>query len=142
MSTKYKESADVPTEVLADRLNDLVKIICGPEKDLSRHFSMRVPAELDYCADLVISESGQRLLRLESMLAEKETEIDRLSNICTELKPLVHGIANWERNNGTASCLFTTEEKTKILEIIMHWAIEHSMRRIDEELSGNPEGEK
>lgn len=63
MSNKYKHGDRVPTDVLADRLDELANDIT--KADLSQ-FVMRIPAELDHCPDLVLSEAAKRLRELEA----------------------------------------------------------------------------
>jgi hypothetical protein len=65
MSTKYKESKDVPISVLCLRLNELSEAITKGQKSVNREFVMRVPAELDCDADLVIGEAARRLKQPE-----------------------------------------------------------------------------
>jgi len=69
MSNKYKTGDDVPTKVLAYRLEELSD--CITKSDLSQ-FVMRVPAELDHCPDLVMSIAADRLVSLEAQLKERE----------------------------------------------------------------------
>ncbi len=64
MSTKYKQSKDVPTEVICDRLKELSDSITKGEKPFTREFTMRVPAELDRDADLILAEASRRLREL------------------------------------------------------------------------------
>ncbi len=60
MSRKYKRSSDVPNEVLAARLFELALAI--PNKNLREgELTMRIPAEVDRDADLVIGEAARRL---------------------------------------------------------------------------------
>ena len=61
MSTKYKNSKDVPTETLTARLKELADAICGGKKSFDNEFTMRVPAECDRDADLVLAESARRM---------------------------------------------------------------------------------
>jgi len=81
MSNKYKHGDVVPTMVLALRLKDLAKNITKPKKGTSdwSEFYMSIPAQLDRDADLVLGESGRRLLELEQELkaAREETELMR-----------------------------------------------------------------
>ena len=65
MSTKYKHSKDVPTSTLADRLDELATTVT---KGDTSPFVMRVPAELDYCPDLVMSAAARRLRVYEDVL--------------------------------------------------------------------------
>lgn len=66
MSTKYKKSADVPTEVIIKRLEELSNAVTKGRAAVSGEFTMRIPAELDRDADIVLSEAAQRLRRLIS----------------------------------------------------------------------------
>ena len=76
MSTKYKQSKDVPSEVLCARLKELGRAVSNGRESITREFYMRVPAEVDNDADLVISEAGRRIKRLEARL-EKILELDQ-----------------------------------------------------------------
>lgn len=58
MSNKYEHSYDVPTDVIADRLDELATAVTKKNLD---EFDMRIPAELDRDADLVLSEAARRL---------------------------------------------------------------------------------
>lgn len=65
MTTRYKNSSDVPDSVLADRLEQLSDAVVarmkGDESRFSNEFTCRIPAELDRDADLVLTESAKRL---------------------------------------------------------------------------------
>ena len=62
MSRKYKDSDEVPNEVIADRLEELSNIVArGGKEAINREFVMRIPAELDRCPDLVMSIAASRL---------------------------------------------------------------------------------
>jgi hypothetical protein len=67
MSAYYRHGDRVPTEVLCARMQELVAATVE-----GRHgeFTMRIPAELDRDADLVLSEAAKRLRELEACLAE------------------------------------------------------------------------
>jgi hypothetical protein len=69
MSTRYKRSCDVPTETLILRLEELAHIIAIPGKDIRSEFSMRIPAEVDRDADLVMVEAARRL---QVMIGERK----------------------------------------------------------------------
>ena len=58
MSTKYKEPQEVPTSVLIARLKQLSAAIANGDKG---ELTMRVPAELDRDADVVLAEAVKRL---------------------------------------------------------------------------------
>lgn len=64
MSTRYKRSADVPNDVLAASLKELAHIIATG--NLGSEFTMRVPAELDRDADLVLAEAANRIMLLDA----------------------------------------------------------------------------
>ena len=73
MSDKYNFADEVPTKVLSERLEDLANQIT---KGNLNQFVMRVPAEVDYCPDLVLSASGIRMESLEKQLEAKDKEIE------------------------------------------------------------------
>lgn len=58
MSTKYKDPNEVPTYVLTARLKELSKAIANGDFN---ELNMRIPAEVDRDADIVISEAARRL---------------------------------------------------------------------------------
>lgn len=70
MSTKYKNSRDVPLNVIIARLSELSDAVAGGRGSQEREFTMRIPAECDRDADLVIDEAASRLAKLH---AENET---------------------------------------------------------------------
>lgn len=64
MSRKYKLGDRVPTKVLIKRLEELSEAITKGKEATEREFTMRVPAELDRDADLVLSQAAKRLREL------------------------------------------------------------------------------
>lgn len=64
MSNKYKHGNEVPTKVLCKRLDELADAVTKGPKGYNE-FTMRVPAELDRDADLVLSEAAIRLTNLD-----------------------------------------------------------------------------
>lgn len=58
MSTKYKDVSEVPTSVLAERLEELANAVANNNMS---EFTMRIPAEVDHDADIVIKEAAKRL---------------------------------------------------------------------------------
>ena len=70
MSTQYKRPEDVPTEVLADRLDELADVICKKRDRIDAEFTMRIPAECDRDADIVLSEAARRLREQDNGSAE------------------------------------------------------------------------
>lgn len=65
MSTKYKHGETVPADVLVARLRELSKAVTEGREAVLREFTMRVPAELDRDADLVLSSAADRIAELE-----------------------------------------------------------------------------
>jgi len=74
MSTKYKSSKDVPLNVITARLEELVDAIIRPGEFNDNEFTMRIPAECDRDADLVISEAGRRLNAIQAQVSKLELE--------------------------------------------------------------------
>ena len=80
MSQKYKEFNEVPTDVLASRLAELSDVVSHKRESLDRETTMRVPAELDRDADLVLSNAALRLTELEqdnAALRSKFVEVEK-----------------------------------------------------------------
>ena len=73
MSTRYKHDDRVPTEVLAERLDQLADAVVarmkGDPGPMDREFTCRIPAELDRDPDLVLSQAAQRLREFEECFA-------------------------------------------------------------------------
>ena len=61
MSRTYENGSEVPMEVLISRLHEIASVI---SKGDHHELTMRIPAEVDRDADLVVSEAGMRLKRL------------------------------------------------------------------------------
>ena len=61
MSNQYKDEDEVPTEVICKRLDELSDAVTKGRDAVAREFVMRVPAELDHDADLVLSTAAKRL---------------------------------------------------------------------------------
>jgi len=75
MSTHYKSDDKVPGWILRRRLDELANAVTQGRDGLNREFSMRVPAEKDRDADLVISEAAKRLKEFEvAIIKFKETK--------------------------------------------------------------------
>ena len=58
MSTKYADPKLVPTSVLIERLKELADAIAKGNRD---ELTMRIPAEVDRDADIVLMEAAKRL---------------------------------------------------------------------------------
>lgn len=77
MSRQYKSSADVPTGVLCLRLEELSEAVTkGATGD--GEFTMRIPAECDRDADLVLQEASNRLNTLETQRDELQARVNQL----------------------------------------------------------------
>ena len=59
MSTKYKDPKEVPTTVLVARLKELADAVASGNFSELR---MRIPAEVDRDADIVLTEVANRLI--------------------------------------------------------------------------------
>src|SRR5690554_4533932 len=90
MSTKYRNSRDVPLDIIIARLNDLSDAVTGGRESQEREFTMRIPAECDRDADLVIGEAASRLAKLhaenEALRARVAVQFDALTSIAVALK--------------------------------------------------------
>jgi hypothetical protein len=62
MTTQYKTTKEVPTEALIHRLRKLSNAVSDNRID---EFTMRIPAECDRDADLVLQEAADRLERMQ-----------------------------------------------------------------------------
>ena len=70
MSTKYGATDRVPTEILAARMEELSLVVTQGREAVVREFTMRVPAEMDRDADLVLHAAANRLLELEQKVTD------------------------------------------------------------------------
>ena len=80
MSTKYKKSSDVPLDVLLKRLDELADAARNGRETQDREFTIRIPAECDRDADLVISEAMNRIKALQHRVSELEDTLKRQGN--------------------------------------------------------------
>lgn len=60
MTTKYKHPSEVPDNELVARLRELADVVTKRDLRCSE-FTMRIPAECDRDADIVLSEAANRL---------------------------------------------------------------------------------
>jgi len=88
MSNQYKIGDSVPSEILCARLREIVHAITAGDggKSILRECVMRVPAEIDRDADLVISGSARRIEALTARVKKLE---DCLQYIIGERR--IHG---------------------------------------------------
>lgn len=77
MSSTYKRSDQVPNGVLCNRLYELSIAITKGFDSVRREFTMRVPAELDRDADLVLSEAASRIQSQAAQIEELESRLDK-----------------------------------------------------------------
>lgn len=75
MSTTYKTGDYIPSEVLCQRLIELATAVTKGQPTILREFTMRVPAERDHDADLVLVEAATRIADLETRLAALRSEV-------------------------------------------------------------------
>jgi hypothetical protein len=101
MSNKYKHGEKVPSSALIDRLNELSNAVTKGRDSINREFTMRVPAELDRDADLVLSSAASLIGELEqqneALIAQVEELRDRLGRELAAVKEM-HRI-NLENKN-------------------------------------------
>lgn len=82
MSRKYQSSDEVPLSVLCERLKELSSAISKGRETKERELTIRIPAEVDRDADIVLSEASLRLIN-------QAKEIERLRACEAALKQLV-----------------------------------------------------
>jgi hypothetical protein len=87
MSTKYKHGDRVPSDVICKRLHELASAVSEGRSGIEREFYMRIPAELDHDADLVIGGAARRIEELEIQAREY-----------SRLKDLVRDALAWGMN--------------------------------------------
>lgn len=63
MSRRYDDPGEVPQDVLVKRLRELSSAVSSrqPGKTIPEEFTMRIPAEVDRDADIVLCEAAIRL---------------------------------------------------------------------------------
>tara|TARA_B100000749_G_scaffold273372_1_gene256242 strand:- start:3055 stop:3534 length:480 start_codon:yes stop_codon:yes gene_type:complete len=77
MSTKYQSSSEVPLKDLISRLNQLSDAVVNDRE--RSEFTMRIPAECDRDADLVISEAAVRLQRQNEQIKNLTVKLGLIS---------------------------------------------------------------
>ena len=68
MSNNYKHGDRIPSEVYTARLYELAQFVTDGPDAVRREFTMRIPAERDRDADLVLSGAARRITELEQRL--------------------------------------------------------------------------
>jgi len=76
VSAKYRTASDVPTDVICTRLNELAYALTHRDKcNWQSEFTLRVPAEFDRDADIVMSIAAERLKADAVRIAELEAAL-------------------------------------------------------------------
>lgn len=109
MSNQYKEAAQVPTPIFYARLKELAS---SASKGEWNDFYMRIPAEVDHDADLVLMGAAIRLSELQMRVESQQAEIERLNGVIA-LKDLPTGCRYRNRQmnkrqseiNGRCTCV-------------------------------------
>ena len=65
MSNNYRNSKEVLIETLIARLRELSDAVAGGRQTQEREFTMRIPAECDRDADIILEEAAKRLARAQ-----------------------------------------------------------------------------
>jgi len=79
MSNQYKDPKTVPIDILCNRLNELAEHCSNGNIS---EFYMRIPAECDHDADIVLSEASNRL---EAMQAKLDAQAEELAALRANL---------------------------------------------------------
>jgi hypothetical protein len=75
VSTNYQSTKEVPLDAIIARLRELSGAIIRGREAQASEFTMRIPAECDRDADLVLSEAANRLNAMQARVAEMESVI-------------------------------------------------------------------
>ncbi len=67
MSTKYTHGDIIPIPVIVARLRELAKAVTEGPESVAREFVMRIPAERDHDADLVLRYAADMLDQLNEV---------------------------------------------------------------------------
>lgn len=67
MSHQYKHNDEIPNSVLAARLDELSRAVTEGPEARDREFTMRIPAECDRDADLVLAAAAARLRHFDAL---------------------------------------------------------------------------
>ena len=80
MSIKYKSSKEVPLEAIISRLRELSDAITDKKTVTANEFTMRIPAECDRDADLILYESANRLSEFKERITELENALNEAAD--------------------------------------------------------------
>lgn len=81
MSNKYKHGDIVPLDIICSRLDELWRAVTKGQKGILREFDMRIPAELDRDADVIICEASTRLKSQAAEIAKYKKANQHLEDI-------------------------------------------------------------
>ena len=101
MSTVYKKSSEVPDEVLCARLKELADCVATGDGKI-REFSMRVPAELDRDADLVMCEAANRIERLTARIKDYQYACNQKQEIINQQAEEIRYLRQYGNKDCTA----------------------------------------
>lgn len=96
MSRKYKNTNEVPSEALVSRLNEIADSCTKGEKEILRTFVMRIPAEVDYDPDLVISGAANRIESLEQTLSRTKAKLAEAVSLLRSTTSLINQLYNFD----------------------------------------------
>ncbi|MDH5573660.1 MAG: hypothetical protein OEY89_17985 [Gammaproteobacteria bacterium] len=121
MSNKYKAGDNIPSEVLCKRLDELSNAVTKGQYGM-REFDMRIPAELDRDADIVLMLASKRIKELEA----------RLYELRPRLPDTFFTLGNWRHSNGIIFCGslriairdFDTNPSEKVAKECFDWVCE------------------
>ena len=99
MSLQYKESSEVPNDVLINRLIELSDAVIsrmkGDSTPMEIEFTCRIPAEVDRDVDIVLREVARRLRKINQLEQEcNQLKIDNttlIKSICYAIPYLRKG---------------------------------------------------
>jgi hypothetical protein len=86
MSTNYQSTKEVPLDAIIARLRELSDAIIRGRDAQADEFTMRIPAECDRDADLVLSEAANRLNAMQARVADLKESSGMKANLCMEWK--------------------------------------------------------
>lgn len=96
MSTKYNDFSDVPNEAIINRLNELSDAVTNGKASVDREFTMRVPAECDRDADIVLSIAAKRIAELKAERDELRDTLEVINGIRNSIVGLQ--TVNWSEH--------------------------------------------
>lgn len=130
MSTKYKHGDVVPSEVLSARLLELAHAATKSGREFEREFNMRIPAELDRDADLVLSQSADRIEQLQR-------ERDELKAVLHEVHQAAWSSVGSQEHEEADSALVhifnSTKDYNSVVAEIQAKAVEDAIESIDDD---------